>query len=345
MLNNIVKAAREMGCSDVHFTVGRPCVFRLHGNLMEAPVQPDLDQTENIIRSMCGKAQLEALENGRDLDFAFESPEGERQRVNVFRAMDRLCASIRLLNDRVPSLDELGLPDKIRQLAELPRGLVLVTGPTGSGKSTTLAAMIDCINHSKSTHILTIEDPIEYLHSDKLATVHQREIGRDVGSFAGALRSALREDPDVILVGEMRDFETISAAVTAAETGHLVLSTLHTTGAAQTIDRIVDVCPPQAQHQMRSQLSTVLKGVVTQALLPSLKGGRVVATELLLGTDAVLNLIREGKTFQLTSCMQSGAAIGMHTFDSDLMRLVRAKQISDETAREWAFAPKDLVIL
>ena len=288
------------------------------------------------------RAELDA---GRDADFSYTTPDGGRQRANVFRSMDTLCASIRLLRDRIPTLSELGLPETIASLANLPRGLVLVTGPTGSGKSTTLAAMIDLINAAKPLHIVTIEDPVEYLHADKAATVHQREVGRDVGSFAGALRSALREDPDVILVGEMRDFETISAAVTAAETGHLVFSTLHTTGASQTVDRIVDVSPPEAQHQMRSQLSTVLKGVVTQALLPNAAGdGRVVATEILLGSDAVLNLIRESKTFQLTSVMQSSGALGMHTFDSDLTRLTREKKITRETAAEWAFSPRDLNI-
>ena len=344
MIYKIVDTARKLGCSDVHLTVGRPCVFRLHGKLVEAPIQPSAKETQDIILGLCNNMQLEALEQGQDLDFAFQTPEGERQRVNVFHAMERLCAAIRLLNDRIPTLEELGLPDTLTTLADLPRGLVLVTGPTGSGKSTTLAAMIDFVNSRKPLHIVTVEDPVEYLHSDKVATVHQREVGRDVVSFAGALRSALREDPDVILVGEMRDFETISAAVTAAETGHLVLSTLHTTGASQTVDRIVDVCPPEAQHQMRSQLSTVLKGVVTQALLPDSAGeGRVVATEVLIGSDAVLNLIRESKTFQLTSIMQSSGALGMHTFDSDLTRLARAGRISRDTALEWAFAPKDLL--
>ncbi|MEG0833272.1 MAG: PilT/PilU family type 4a pilus ATPase, partial [Oscillospiraceae bacterium] len=253
--------------------------------------------------------------------------------------------AVRLLSDTIPSIAQLGLPPIVTSLADQPRGLVLVTGPTGSGKSTTLAAMIDHINSKKAVHILTIEDPVEYLHFDKLSRIHQRELGHDVGSFAEALRSSLREDPDVILVGEMRDFETISAAVTAAETGHLVLSTLHTTGASQTIDRIVDVCPPQSQQQMRIQLSTILKGVVTQALIPTADGlGRAVATEILLGSDAVLNLIRESKSYQLTSCMQSGGALGMHTFDSDLSRLVREKRITKQMALNWAFSPRDLNI-
>lgn len=345
MIYKIVDTARELGCSDIHMTVGRPCVFRLHGKLVESPIQPDEKQTREIILSLCTNMQLEQLEQGNDLDFAFQTPQGERQRVNVFRAMDTLCTSIRLLNDRIPSLEELKLPPVLETLADMPRGLVLVTGPTGSGKSTTLASMIDFVNKRKAVHIVTAEDPVEYLHSDKIATVHQREVGRDVRSFADALRSALREDPDVILVGEMRDFETISAAVTAAETGHLVLSTLHTTGASQTVDRIVDVCPPEAQQQMRTQLSTVLKGVVTQALLPNAtNSGRVVATEILLGSDAVLNLVRENKTFQLTSVMQSSGAMGMHTFDSDLTRLAKSGQISRDTALEWAFAPRDLIL-
>ncbi len=345
MINKIIENARSLGCSDIHFTVGMPCMYRKNGLLINAPFTITDEQTEQLILSLCNKTQLDAIRSGKDLDFAFEAANGDRQRINIYRAMNRLSAAIRLLNDAIPSLADLKLPGIVQTLADLPRGLILVTGPTGSGKSTTLAAMIDYINSLKPLHILTIEDPVEYLHKNKVATVHQREVGRDVDSFAGALRSALREDPDVILVGEMRDFETISAAVTAAETGHLVLSTLHTNGASQTIDRIVDVCPAQSQQQMRVQLASVLKGVITQALLPLSDGsGRIVATEILIGTDAVLNLVRESKTFQLTSCMQSGAAFGMHTFDSNLTELFRRGLISKQTAIDWAFSPKDLLI-
>ena len=235
------------------------------------------------------------------------------------------------------------LPDVLRNLADQPRGLILVTGPTGSGKSTTLAAMIDYINHRRAEHILTIEDPVEYVYQAEKSLIHQREVGEDVPSFAAALRSALREDPDVILVGEMRDYETISAALTAAETGHLVLSTLHTTGAAQTIDRIIDACPAQTQNQARTQLAGILKGVVTQCLIPNKSGtGRVAATEVLVGTDAAMNLVRESKCHQMNSVMQSGAAFGMHTLNSDLCRLVQSQKISRENAMKYSNDRKDL---
>lgn len=230
-----------------------------------------------------------------------------------------------------------------RQLADEPRGLILVTGPTGSGKSTTLASMIDYVNASRPEHIITIEDPVEYVYERKQALIHQREVGRDVDSFAAALRSALREDPDIILVGEMRDYETISAALTAAETGHLVLSTLHTTGAAQTIDRIIDACPASSQNQVRIQLSGVLKGVVTQCLIPTADGrGRIAATEVLTGTDAVMNLIRESKGHQMATLMQSGAANGMHTLNGDLSRLVAMGVISGENAFKYSNDKRDL---
>ena len=235
------------------------------------------------------------------------------------------------------------MPPVLTKLADEPRGLILVTGPTGSGKSTTLAAMIDHINESRSDHIITIEDPIEYVYQGRQALIHQREVGADARSFASALRSALREDPDVILVGEMRDYETISAAVTAAETGHLVLSTLHTIGAAQTIDRIIDVCPAGAQNQIRGQLAAVLRGVITQQLLPLAGGkGRCAATEILVGTDAVANLIREGKCYQIPSILQSGAALGMHSLNADLARLVSMGRITREAAERCATDKSDL---
>jgi twitching motility protein PilT len=263
--------------------------------------------------------------------------DGNRQRVNVFRQGGRLAATIRLLNSSIPSLEMLGLPAVLQQMADKPRGLILVTGPTGSGKSTTLASMIDYINSSRSEHIITIEDPVEYVYDRKLSLIHQREVGRDVKDFASALRSALREDPDIILVGEMRDYETIGAALTAAETGHLVMSTLHTTGAAQTVDRIIDACPAGIQNQIRTQLAGVLAGVVTQCLIPNAMGnGRVPATEILVGTDAVCNLIRENKCHQMNSLMQSGAGYGMHTLNSDLIRLVQTGSISMELAEKYS---------
>lgn len=342
-IQELVAAGRQNGCSDIHLTVGAPvpCALRRDGALFPAPFSLDSGEAEALIRALAEGERPEGLCRGEDMDFAFALSQG-RQRVNIFWQQGHPAAAVRLLSDHIPTLEELSLPPVLGQLADSPRGLILVTGPTGSGKSTTLAAMIQRINRSRPAHILTVEDPVEYLYTPELATVHQREVGRDVPSFAAALRSALREDPDVILVGEMRDYETISAAVTAAETGHLVLSTLHTTGAAQTIDRIVDVCPPQAQSQMRSQLSAILRGVVTQQLLPRVGGGRIAATEVLVGTDAVLNLIRENKCHQLDTPMQAGAAQGMHTLNADLANLARRGVIDRQTALQASTSPANL---
>ncbi|MDR1796766.1 MAG: type IV pilus twitching motility protein PilT [Clostridiales Family XIII bacterium] len=331
----LVRFARENDCSDLHITSHQAPTFRRLGELFVGPFAGSRDVWRSLILSMLTEPQKENLAAGRDLDFSFAdagNPD-QRYRVNVYRQMGELAAAIRILRNDIPSLEDLQLPDAIRGLAEQPRGIVLVTGPTGSGKSTTLAAMIHYINQRRHGHIITIEDPIEYIHRSEGCLVHQRELGRDVASFSDALRSAMREDPDVILVGEMRDYETISAAVTAAETGHLVFSTLHTTGAAQTLDRIVDVYPSHSQGMIRSQLSGVLRGVVTQTLLPMAdRSGRTVATEILIGNDAVLNLIREGKYHQLASTMQSNAALGMHTLAGDLAQLVRKGRITREAA-------------
>ncbi len=335
-MDQIILRARAMGCSDIHISEGLPLRFRIHGALIDTDISLTDDESQECIKDIMSKEQIEEFEKGIDVDFAYESSDGNRQRVNVFRYMKGAAATIRLLNNSIPDLESLGLPKILESLADEPRGLILVTGPTGSGKSTTLAAMIDYINRKDSTHILTIEDPIEYVYERKVATIHQREVGRDVQSFAAALRSALREDPDIILVGEMRDYETISAALTAAETGHLVLSTLHTTGAAQTIDRIIDACPAEAQNQVRIQLSGILKGVITQCLMPNAEGnGRVVATEILTGTDAVLNMIRENKCHQLNTTMQAGASFGMHTLNGDLVRLLNCGKISHSTALQY----------
>lgn len=338
----IIGEGRKARASDIHLSAGLPAMFRIDGVLVEAPVGMDEEETDRAIRSMLDEQQKTELEMGHDLDFPVALPTGERQRVNVFRQQNRLAATIRLLNSSIPSLEELKLPPTLKELAGEQRGLVLVTGPTGSGKSTTLAAMIDYINESRPDHIITIEDPIEYVYSRKRSLIHQREVGQDVSSFAAALRSALREDPDIILVGEMRDYETISAALTAAETGHLVLSTLHTTGAAQTIDRIIDACPPTSQNQIRTQLAGVLKGIVTQCLIPRLAGGRIAATEVLLGTDAAMNLVRENKCHQLGSVMQAGKAQGMHSLNSDLAGLVARQIISPESAWQYSNDRKDL---
>lgn len=332
-IEQLTQYARANDCSDLHITAHQAPTFRKLGKLEVGPFVGTEDDYKETILSLLNTVQKEQLELGKDLDFSFADSENNRYRVNVYRAQNKLACAIRMLRDDIPTLADLSLPPVIETLSNEPRGIILVTGPTGSGKSTTLAAMIDYINVHRAAHIITIEDPIEYVHPHKQCLVHQRELHRDVPSFADALRSAMREDPDVILVGEMRDYETISAAVTAAETGHLVFSTLHTTGASQTIDRIVDVYPSHSQGMIRSQLAGVLRGVITQTLLPLAdKSGRTVATEILVGTDGVLAQIREGKFHQLTSAMQSGANVGMHTLAGDLAQLVKQGRITREVA-------------
>ena len=270
IIDQIILKARQETCSDIHISEGMSVIFRVHGKLRDAQIPLSGNETKQLILSMLNEEQRNRFQEGADLDFALDSSDGNRQRVNVFRQRGKIAATIRLLNSHIPSFDELKLPGVLKELAEKPRGLILVTGPTGSGKSTTLAAMVDYINQKDARHIITIEDPVEYVYETGKSLIHQREVGMDTRSFADALRSSLREDPDVILVGEMRDYETISAALTAAETGHLVLSTLHTTGASQTIDRIVDACPAEAQNQVRAQLSGVLNGIMSeQGALPS----------------------------------------------------------------------------
>lgn len=331
-IDMLVAEARRQRASDIHISEGMPLLFRVHGQLVQAELQPG-EETASLILGLLDESQKTHLLSGHDLDFAFRSADGGRQRVNVFRQQGKVAATIRLLEENIPTLQQLALPEVLYDLAAQPRGLVLVTGPTGSGKSTTLASMIEYINQTRLVHLITIEDPIEYVYEGKKALIHQRETGKDTADFASALRSALREDPDIILVGEMRDYETISAALTAAETGHLVLSTLHTTGAAQTIDRIIDACPGEVQNQIRIQLTGVLRGIITQSLLRRADGrGRIVATELLLGTDAALNLMRDGKTYQLSNVMQGGQRNGMHTLNMDLARLMHQGLITKEEA-------------
>ena len=317
-IHELTALARQMKASDIHISQGLPLMFRIDGKLVEAPVQFDEDATRALIENTLDESHREALDTQRlDADFAIAAPDGTRSRVNVFYQQGKISATLRLLNDEIPTMEQLGLPPVLKKLADEPRGLILVTGPTGSGKSTTLASMIDYINQSRSDHILTIEDPIEYVYKSKKALIHQREVGSDVTGFA--------------------------AAVTAAETGHLVMSTLHTIGAAQTIDRIIDVCPPGAQSQIRGQLSTVLRGVITQQLLPLATGrGRCAATEILVGSDAVCNLIRENKCFQIPSVLQSGAALGMHSLNGDLARLVDCGKITREAALRCSTDKKDL---
>lgn len=335
-IHELLRTARANRASDIHITHDRNPVFRVDGTLMETDFRLSPEEKRFLVVSMLDDRQRDALNEGEDVDLCYDM-NGQRHRVNVYRQQRKLACTIRIINDNTPTFEELNLPEVLRNLSDEPRGLILVTGPTGSGKSTTLAAMVDYINSTRACHILTVEDPVEYVYKQKKSLIHQRDVGTDVGSFAGALRSAMREDPDVILVGEMRDYETISAAVTAAETGHLVLSTLHTTGAAMTIDRIIDVFPPHNQQQIRTQLAGVLKGVITQTLLPRAAGkGRVAAFEIMLGTDAVLNLIRENKGHQINSSIQTGARQGMVLLDTYLGDMVRKGIITREAAMEKA---------
>ncbi|MDR0822057.1 MAG: type IV pilus twitching motility protein PilT [Oscillospiraceae bacterium] len=331
----ILDEARELGASDVHFTSGLPPIMRLRGSITKMQNYPDCTEPSiiDVVNAITTKRHKEIIARGEDADFSFVMPDGNRNRVNVFRQKGYHAIAFRLLRNEIPTFQDLELPNVLAEFSSKPRGLVLVTGPTGSGKSTTLAAMIDYINRHKNDHIITIEDPIEYLHAHKQSMVNQREVHVDVDSFAGALRAALREDPDVILVGEMRDYETIEAAVTAAETGHLVFSTLHTTGAAETLDRIIGVYPPNAQGQCRQQLAKSLVGVVSQTLLPTADGrGRCAALELMANTDAIAALIREGKTFQIPSSISTGKAKGMRTLDQDLARMTSEGRITKEVA-------------
>lgn len=333
---DFIMQAREMNASDIHLTVGLPTVVRVNGVLQKYTELSDQVVNRTIL-SILSAEQEKMLTEGNDIDFSFELKNGARQRVNVFRQGGKLACCIRLLNATIPSLDELKMPSVLLDLAKKRRGMVLVTGPTGAGKSTTLAAMIEHINQTRACHIITIEDPIEYRYTQEKATIHQREIGRDVPSFEYALRSALREDPDVILIGEMRDYETISLAMTAAETGHLVFGTLHTSSAAQTIDRIIDACPIHAQEQVRNQLANMLQGIIAQTLVPSADSkGRVAAVEVLLGTDAVKNLIRSSKIPQMETIMQGSTRSGMQTLTDSLAKLYKSGQISYETALEYS---------
>ncbi|HEX5609931.1 MAG TPA: type IV pilus twitching motility protein PilT [Solirubrobacterales bacterium] len=335
----------EIKASDVHITPGFPPAIREKGKIHPIDGFPVLNgqQTREIVYGILNDDQRKRFENNQQLDFAYAIPGVARFRVNCFFQRGSVSAAFRLVPQEIPDLDSLGVPQVLRELTRKPRGFVLVTGPTGSGKSTTLAAMIDVINQEREDHILTIEDPIEFLHRHKRSIVNQREVGSDAPDFALGLRAALRQDPDVILVGEMRDLETVSTALTAAETGHLVFATLHTQSTAQTVDRIIDVFPPAQQGQVRTQLSIALQGIVTQQLLPTLDGrGRAVACEVLIPTPAVRNLIREGKTHQIYGALQTSGAVGMQTMDADLARLVRSGKISRSLAEQQAAVPEEL---
>lgn len=340
-IDELLKEAAEKKASDVHITVGIQPVFRINGKLMFTD-HPKLlpKDTKLLFESIASHEQQAKFRDVGEIDFSYSLAGYGRFRVNAFQQRGTVAIVLRLVADKVPTLEELGHPEILRSLALKPRGLVLVTGPTGSGKSTTLAAMINLINQTQSSHVITMEDPVEYLHKHNKSIVNQREVNTDSKSFANALRAALREDPDVILVGEMRDAETVSTAITAAETGHLVFATLHTCDAAQTVDRIIDTFPPYQQQQVKVQLSMTLQGIVAQQLLPRRDGmGRVAALEIMVVTPAIRNLIREGKTHHIISSIQTGAKLGMQTMDMALKNLVRQNLVSMEAAMASATDP------
>ncbi|MFA4015014.1 MAG: hypothetical protein RUDDFDWM_000080 [Candidatus Fervidibacterota bacterium] len=343
-IDDLLRIVVEKNASDLHLCVGVPPVLRIDGRLYRTPFMPaEPAQTQRLIYEILTDDQIQRFENELELDFSYSLQNIARFRVNVFKDRGNVAAAFRLIPRRIPSIRELGLPVILEELILKPRGLILVTGPTGSGKSTTLAAMIDHLNNTDSRHVITIEDPIEYMHTHKKCIINQREIGQDTLSFAKALRSALREDPDVILVGEMRDLETIATAITAAETGHLVLATLHTNNAAETIDRIIDVFPAEQQAQIRVQLSNNLVAVLSQQLLPRASGrGRVAAMEIMIATPAIRNLIREGKTHQIPSIIQTSGEVGMQTMDQALRDLYLQGIITYEDAMSRAQRPEEL---
>jgi twitching motility protein PilT len=338
----ILAFAQDQGASDVHITPGQPPVLRLRGETVQLEMRAiEPDETRAAIYDLMNDEQKRVFEERHDLDFAFEIPGLSRFRANVLVQRLGVQAVFRLVPTKVKTLDELGSPPVLRQLATLERGLVVVTGPTGSGKSTTLAAMVDYINETERCHILTIEDPIEFVHTPKRSLITQREVGPHTHSFTNALRAALREDPDVILVGELRDLETTQLAITAAETGHLVFGTLHTNSASKTIDRIIDIFPSGQQAQVRTMLSESIEGVVAQTLLPSKDGkGRVAALEVLVGVPALRNLIREDKTAQILSVIQTGAKDGMISLDQSLRELVMQGKLAREVAMRRSSNPR-----
>jgi twitching motility protein PilT len=331
LLEEVVKKK----ASDLHLQVGLPPMLRVDGALgpvTGADILSD-EAVETLIFAILDEDQKQILLKDKEFDFSFAFGDLGRFRVNAFHERGNLAAALRLIPNELLSIEQLGLPQIVNKFAEYPRGLVLVTGPTGSGKSTTLAGMVDKINTERAQHIITIEDPIEFTHKSKKSVVVQREVHYDTYSFSAALRSALREDPDVVLIGEMRDLETIASAITIAETGHLVFATLHTNSAAQSIDRMVDVFPPHQQPQIRSQLSNILMAICSQRLVPSIGGGRLAAAEILVATPAVRNIIREGKTHQLDAVIQTGGEFGMQSMDKNLVSMIHAGSITYDEAR------------
>ncbi len=336
-LNELLEITLKEKASDLHITVGIPPTIRVNGALTKVGTEElEPEHTDKYVKDILEDSYDEFVKTG-ECDTSYSIPGLGRFRVNAYKQRGSHALAIRVVGLKIPTLGDLGLPPILKELTTKQRGLVLVTGPTGSGKSTTLAAMIDEINSNRSEHIITLEDPIEYLHKHKKSVVNQREVGRDTKSYANALKSILREDPDVILVGEMRDLETISIAITAAETGHLVFSTLHTIGAAKTIDRVVDVFPPYQQQQIKIQLAAVIQGIVSQQLLPKTNNdGRVASLEIMVATPAIQNLIREGKSHQIESSVQTGAKHGMKTMDMALVELYKKGSISYESALTYS---------
>jgi twitching motility protein PilT len=343
-LDGMLAALLDVGGSDLHLTINATPTVRVHGDLHPLLGYDQLTPTDTatLLRSIVSLEQWEHFEAQRELDFAYDLPGVSRFRVNLFQQRDAYGAVFRAIPHEIKPLEDLGIPSQIARFADLPRGLVLVTGPTGSGKTTTLASLLDLANRTRRSHIVTIEDPIEFVHQHKKCLVNQREVGVDTASFATALKHVLRQDPDIVLVGELRDLETTATAITAAETGHLVLATLHTQSAAQTIDRIIDIFPPHQQQEIRAQLSTALQGVVTQALVKrSDRPGRTVVTEVMFATPAIRNLIREGKNHQIPSFMQASGATGMLTFDQHLAQRVHEQLVSYDQALELCHAAEE----
>lgn len=344
-IQELLEIAIEEDASDIHLTVGKPPTMRIHGSLVSLDSEPlDANDTKDYIKSITSQAHQQLLREQGGSDFGFAYGELARFRVSVFRQKGQYGLVLRLIPSHIRSLEEIGLPLMLKEHLFKPRGLILITGPTGSGKTSTLAGMIDLINTDTDAHILTIEDPIEYYHTHKKGIVNQREVGVDVPSFSEAIKRGLRQDPDVILVGEMRDLQTMEAAITAAETGHLVFATLHTTGAAQTIDRIIDAFPTNQQEQIRSQLSVCIEMIISQQLLPLSTGkGRIAAFEILVTTPSIQNLIRENKTYRITSDLQTGGKFGMQTLDSCLLTLFNNGYIDYESLitkcndQEWVY--------
>ena len=342
-IDDLLQAMVQKGASDLHLCVGVPPVVRLDGQLIPLPYPKlDANMLQRLVYAVLSDLHVRRFEENWELDMSYAMLDTSRFRVNVYRDRGAIAAAFRLIPVKIPTIRELKLPAVLETLTRKPRGLVLVTGPTGSGKSTTLAAMINQINNERSAHVITIEDPIEYLHQHRRSIINQREVGQDTKAFAGALRAALREDPDVILVGEMRDLETISLAITAAETGHLVFGTLHTNNAAQTVDRMVDAFPPQQQEQVRMMLSNSLEGVLCQQLLPLAgKPGRICAMEIMIATPAIRNLIREAKAHQMASVIQTSANVGMQTMDQHLADLYRRGLVTFDQALAVAMNPDE----